>query len=215
MPAPIYQMMMRSGVNAGKAYPLEQEETLVGRDLANDITIPDPEVSRRHARFVMRDESVFIEDLGSTNGTFLNGERISTAQQLRLGDVVTLGENVSMVFEKFVPEEEVTMATPEIEKTPPPVFREHQQVPESYQPPAEPGAFQQPEAVAPHPVPQQPSQLAEEEEEVKRGLPTWLIILIIAIVIIVVVIAITMFFMPASWWCAIDIFDLLQGCPVQ
>lgn len=216
MPGPTYQLMMRSGVKAGKSYPVDQEETLIGRDLANDIAVPDPEVSRRHARFLMREDSVFIEDLGSTNGTFLNGERISTTQQLRLGDIVTLGENVSMVFEKFTPEEDMTMVTPDIEKTPPPTVKEKEPEAVAYQPPAQPAVFQQPVAAAPRAVaPVQPEPLDEEvEEEIKRGMPTWLIILILAIVIIVVIIAVTMFFMPASWWCAIDIFNLLEGCPI-
>jgi hypothetical protein len=218
MPAPTYQLTMRSGEETGKAFPLEQEETLVGRDLANDITAPDPEVSRRHARFMMRDDSVFVEDLGSTNGTFLNGERISAPQQLRLGDVITLGENVSMVFEKFTPGEEETMITPEIEKTPPPVYREQeperQPVADVYRQPVEPSIFQEPAAGVPRPVAPPPRQMVEEDEE-RRGLPAWLIILIIAIVIVVFVIAVTMFFMPASWWCAIDIFNLLEGCPIQ
>lgn len=216
MPGPTFQLMMRSGVKAGKSYPLEQEETLIGRDLANDIAVPDPEVSRRHARFLMREDSVFIEDLGSTNGTFLNAERISTPQQLRLGDIVTLGENVSMVFEKFMPEEDMTMVTPDIEKTPPPAVIEKEPEAAAYQPPAQPEAFQRPAAAAPRVVAPVQSEPVEEEaeEEKKRGLPTWLIILILAIVIILVIIAVTMFFMPASWWCAIDIFNLLQGCPL-
>ncbi|MGB5986414.1 MAG: FHA domain-containing protein, partial [Desulfobacterales bacterium] len=91
MTATLFQLTMRSGPVPGKTFLLEKEESMVGRDLANDITITDPEVSRRHARFLMRDDNVFIEDLGSTNGTFLNGERISSPQQLRKGDVITFG----------------------------------------------------------------------------------------------------------------------------
>ncbi len=51
MPAPNFQMTMRLGATPGKTYPLDKEETLVGRELVNDIALSDPEVSRRHARF--------------------------------------------------------------------------------------------------------------------------------------------------------------------
>ena len=100
MAAPIFQLTMRSGPTPGKVFPLEKQEILLGRDLANEIAISDPEVSRRHARFLMQEDNVIIEDLGSTNGTFLNGQRIASPQQLRAGDVVTLGENIVMVFDR-------------------------------------------------------------------------------------------------------------------
>jgi pSer/pThr/pTyr-binding forkhead associated (FHA) protein len=200
MADPIYQITVRSGPEPGKTFPLEREEVFMGRDLANDITISDPEVSRRHARFIMQDDNVMLEDLGSTNGTFLNGERISTPQQLRPGDVITLGENIVMVIEKshYDPDATVVSATaaqPEEAQPQPSKQR-------SYQPPAEPAPYQQP-----RPAPQRTS-------EMKKGLPTWLIIMIIAIVVVACVIAVTLYFMPASWWCAIT-FDMLEGCPIQ
>ena len=49
MAAPIFQLTMRSGPTPGKVFPLEKQEILLGRDLANEIAISDPEVSRRHA----------------------------------------------------------------------------------------------------------------------------------------------------------------------
>ena len=101
MAAPSFQLTMRSGPTPGKAFPLEKEEILLGRDLANDIPISDPEISRRHARFVMQGESILVEDLGSTNGTFLNGQRVSSPQQLRAGDVITLGEDIVLAVEQM------------------------------------------------------------------------------------------------------------------
>jgi len=231
MSANKFQATMRSGPMPGKTFPIENEEAIVGRDLANDIVISDPEVSRRHARFYIRDENVFVEDMGSTNGTFLNGERISSPQQLRNGDVVTLGESVVLVFEKITEEPADTVAVPPEEATdspiadafpdeglPPPPPQPHFE-PETYQPPADTGYYRQDGPKQPSPEEEEPSVplMSIREEQKKKakqgGLPTWMIILIVAIVVIVCVIAVTLWFMPASWWCAIT-FDALAGCPL-
>lgn len=209
MAAQPYELKMRSGPNPGMTFPLEQEEILLGRDLANDITIGDPEVSRRHARFFMRDDNFFVEDLGSTNGTFLNGERISSPKQLRVGDVITLGENVVLVFEKPSVDLDATTVTP-------PAAREEELMPAAPQPQYEEVKQPQSQAVYERTLYEEPEVSEEPVRPVKRGksgMPTWLLIMIIAIVILACVIAVTLYFMPASWWCAVT-FDMLEGCPV-
>ena len=62
----------------------------VGRDGA-DLEIDDPKISRRHAKFRSVDGGLEVEDLGSTNGTFVAGERIEGTVQLKNGDSVRLG----------------------------------------------------------------------------------------------------------------------------
>lgn len=217
MPTPKFQLMMLAGATPGKVFFIEQEETLAGRDLANDIVVSDPEVSRRHARFLMREDSVFVEDLGSTNGTFLNGERISSPKQLRLGDAITFGENITLAFEKVPEDVDATLITPDIEKTPPPFRLEEEPLQEPSKPRAEPFMYEQPQPAPQRPVSVPTSEFPVEEirQRRRRGMPAWLIILLIAIVVVLCVIAVTMYFMPASWWCAIDIFGLLEGCPIQ
>ncbi len=217
MAAPIFQLTMRSGPTPGKTYPLEKQEVLLGRDLVNDIAVSDPEISRRHARFLMQEDNVIIEDLGSTNGTFLNGQRISSPQQLRTGDVITFGENVVMVFEKSTYDPDATVVASGMDSTvQPPAPKQEQPAPQqpaygvippqqqAPQPTPQP-AYQQPPAQQPMPMPRPKAK--------KKGLPTWLIILIIAIVVIACVIAVTLYFMPASWWCALT-FNMLEGCPI-
>ena len=210
MVAPSFQLTMRSGPTPGKTFPLEREEIHLGRDLANEIAISDPEISRRHARFFLRDENIYVEDLGSTNGTFLNGERISTPQQLRSGDVITFGENIVVVFEKAIYDSDATV----VASHEPPTFQPRKPEPQYSQPAPEPVVYQQPQpqvqSVVEYP-PQEPMPSAVKPK--KGGLPTWLIILIVAIVVILCVIAVTLYFMPASWWCAIT-FDMLEGCPL-
>lgn len=61
----------------------------IGRDLTNDIVINDAEISRRHARLISQAGGYVLEDLGSTNGTFINGQRLASPYILRPGETVT------------------------------------------------------------------------------------------------------------------------------
>ncbi len=66
-------------------------EVSLGRERSCDVVLDDPLVSRRHARLRFRDGSWILHDLGSTNGTFLNGLRVGRCQ-LRAGDRLDLGD---------------------------------------------------------------------------------------------------------------------------
>ena len=68
-----------------------------GRSGDIDLTLRDPEVSRRHARFESRNGVVFVDDLGSSNGTFLNGRRVTEAIEVREGDAVDAGTTRMLV----------------------------------------------------------------------------------------------------------------------
>jgi pSer/pThr/pTyr-binding forkhead associated (FHA) protein len=75
---------------------LSEDPALIGRDPQCDIQLPDHSISRRHARVVFQYEDFVLEDLDSTNGTFVNGIRIVKCV-LRQKDTIHLG-NVKMVF---------------------------------------------------------------------------------------------------------------------
>jgi hypothetical protein len=75
----------------GDSVELPLGETLIGRDTACTLRFNDPSVSRRHVRFVRRQEDVFIEDLASTNGTRVNARLITGPLRIHDGDVVTIG----------------------------------------------------------------------------------------------------------------------------
>jgi len=94
-----YQMIMRTGPTPGKVFELNKNELYIGRDVSNDIVANDSEVSRKHARIVLQAGGFVLEDLGSTNGTFVNGQRLMGPHVLRPGEVIMLGENVSLAFE--------------------------------------------------------------------------------------------------------------------
>ncbi|MCZ7574818.1 MAG: FHA domain-containing protein [Ardenticatenaceae bacterium] len=82
-----------TGLPEGRQYPMGSITTL-GRDLANDITIADSFASSRHARIEQREGRFWLEDLGSTNGTHLNGAQLAPYDPVPLdpGDVISIGQ---------------------------------------------------------------------------------------------------------------------------
>ncbi|MEA2398277.1 MAG: hypothetical protein QOK25_1833 [Thermoleophilaceae bacterium] len=85
------------GPNAGQDLDVERP-AVIGRDPASaGLTLTDPEASRRHASVIPEGQALNIEDLGSTNGTFVNGERIDSARVLVRGDRLRIGTTVMEV----------------------------------------------------------------------------------------------------------------------
>jgi hypothetical protein len=94
-----FQLIMRSGPTPGASYALEGDQIDIGRDSTNEIVINDAEISRRHARLTFQGGKYVLEDLGSTNGTFVNGQRLAGPRVLKSGEVVSFGEQIVMIFE--------------------------------------------------------------------------------------------------------------------
>ena len=63
----------------------------IGRSKQSGISLHDSEVSRRHARLAAHDGTLFVEDLESRNGTFLNGRRVTESIEVREGDAIDVG----------------------------------------------------------------------------------------------------------------------------
>ncbi|WP_223643111.1 GGDEF domain-containing protein [Corallococcus sp. EGB] len=82
------------GPELGKKYVLEETEFTIGRDQHNHIVVDLDNVSRRHARIWGRQGKMFVEDLQSTNGTYLNDREVLQAQPLRSGDLVKVGGSI-------------------------------------------------------------------------------------------------------------------------
>ena len=79
----------------GRRVPLQVGENILGREPEDGINLDSPTVSRRHARISISGTEAVVEDLGSKNGTFVGGEPVSTAVQLKDGDEIRTG---SVVF---------------------------------------------------------------------------------------------------------------------
>ena len=80
-------------LSEGEEHVLDSSLLTVGRDPENGLPLPsDDFVSTHHARVEPRSDGVWIEDLGSTNGTFVNGDRLTRPHLLRPGDVIRIGQ---------------------------------------------------------------------------------------------------------------------------
>ncbi len=74
-----FSLAVISGPDAGKIYPLDRARTVIGRSGA-DLVLNDTEISRKHCAVEVRDERVVLIDLGSTNGTFVDEEKVTESQ---------------------------------------------------------------------------------------------------------------------------------------
>jgi len=78
----------------GTDFELNSSQLTIGRGRQNDVALSsDDYASARHARFEPRQDGVWVQDLGSTNGTFLNGTRLERPRRLTNGDIVRVGES--------------------------------------------------------------------------------------------------------------------------
>jgi pSer/pThr/pTyr-binding forkhead associated (FHA) protein len=94
---PRFALRFISGKYQGGEYPLaEGQEIIIGRSSELDMVLVEEMVSRKHARIALADGTISIEDLGSTNGTFVNGEKVQQGT-LREGDRVLIGTNILKV----------------------------------------------------------------------------------------------------------------------
>ncbi len=88
------KLQVVSGPNAGQSVPLGDEPILLGRGTDASIRLDDDYVSTRHARFATNGEQWFVEDVGSTNGTYLGSQRITSPVPVGIGLQVRLGKTV-------------------------------------------------------------------------------------------------------------------------
>lgn len=93
-------LVIRRGPDLNGMYRIGQQDvTTLGREVGNDIIINDPEVSRFHLRISRGPGGLTLQDLGTTNGTFVHNQRLTMPYLLRPGDVIGLGESILLSYE--------------------------------------------------------------------------------------------------------------------
>ncbi len=146
---PTFKLTLLQGPTPGQVYELIQTSFTIGRDANNAIVIQGTGVSRNHAELTRQGNSYSIQDLGSSNGTFVNGQRVASPHVLKSGDQIKLGQSVELAFEAAAPAPLQTLLEPEL--TGPAT------------PPAAPGATvvsKAPAAPGPRPAPPPPAAAA-------------------------------------------------------
>src|SRR5512139_3285815 len=92
------KLIVHSGPTPGQEFSLDQPELVIGREPASGIHLDTPLVSRRHAHITRHNDDYTIEDLGSRNGTYVNGQKIEAPRLLKDGDRIEFGPDVRLAF---------------------------------------------------------------------------------------------------------------------
>jgi hypothetical protein len=95
IPAVMGLLWVKEGPRRGKYYPIKHG-TVIGRK-EGSLILDDPKVSSRHAKFTIEDEDFVIWDLGTSNGTMVNGRKIREATSLVENDLIKIGESVFVI----------------------------------------------------------------------------------------------------------------------
>jgi pSer/pThr/pTyr-binding forkhead associated (FHA) protein len=98
-----FKLSVRQGPRPNLVFELDKPSYVIGREAGNDLVIEDPQVSRRHAQLTQQGNSYLIEDIGSTNGTFVNGKRVTAPTLLANGDMLGLADTVIIAVQVSLP----------------------------------------------------------------------------------------------------------------
>lgn len=183
-----FQFVMRSGPTPGATYPLEGDQLTIGRDSNNGVVINDSEISRKHARLTFQGGKYVLDDLGSTNGTFVNGQRLAGPVVLKSGDVVSLGEQIVLMFDVLSVDAGAT------------VISSRKSAPAPVVPPPAPAPVAAP----------QPQNYSTPMTPTKKNnlLP---ILIIAGVLMVICVCAVAVWYIDQNYlWCTI--FPFLTGC---
>jgi pSer/pThr/pTyr-binding forkhead associated (FHA) protein len=191
---------MHSGPTPGKTFPLEGDVLTIGREASNQIAINDAEISRKHSQLVLQGGKYVLTDLGSTNGTFVNGQRVTGQHVLQPGEVISLGEQISLLFEAVtVSDPNATMLSA---GKPPAAARSAPRSRPQPQPEPQPAAYA-------GQVPAGPAPVAAAPAAQKNNTP--LIIGIGCVVLLCLCIVALFGIDQLNMWCSIS-FNMIPGC---
>ena len=149
-----FKLSVRQGPRPNLVFELDQDSYTIGREAGNSIVIEDAQISRRHASLMRQGSTYLIEDMGSTNGTYVNGRRITAPVLLANNDLIGLADTVVLVVQlPLVSGEDATVVS-EAHTPPPgvpptlPAF-----APPQAQPAAQPQSAARPQTAAPTSAP--------------------------------------------------------------
>ncbi|HOU12137.1 MAG TPA: FHA domain-containing protein [Anaerolineae bacterium] len=198
-------LIVTEGPNQGQSYALQEMICTLGRTADNTVVIDSPRISRHHTQIRLLPEGAIVEDMGSTNGTWLNNRRLTSPQRLMPGDIIGLADYVTFRFEV---EEEVwteklipampgapTQVMDDVYSTPvPPPPRGYQepyrQYAEPETPPFVPAQSAPPAALQPIVAPR-----------AKR--PQWVYIVVAILLVLICIcaaVAVYLWFAPVEFW---------------
>ncbi|MCB0016050.1 MAG: FHA domain-containing protein, partial [Anaerolineales bacterium] len=141
------RLVIEQGPEPEKRFTLGNAPQTIGRSANNGIVINDAEISRRHAQITPQGDGYVLEDLGSTNGTFVNGIRLNHPMALKHGDSVEFGDTVRLRYWAAGMASEIVYSpaddvpTPALPPEPVPVYAEPGSLPDSM-PAAPPPTFE-------------------------------------------------------------------------
>ena len=110
------KLVCLSGMNKGEEYELSPGENMIGRSEKNDICVFDKKASRHHCKVIVEGDSLFVEDLNSTNGLRLNNNFITGKKNLKVGDHIRLGQTVFLVSNCKARMDDDTTASSQLKK---------------------------------------------------------------------------------------------------
>jgi predicted component of type VI protein secretion system len=181
-------LVMSQGPQPGQTFMLDRDWLTVGRDPSNDIVINDPQVSRQHLRITRQGQMVVIEDLGSTNGSFANGVRLTGPHVMSNGDVIGLGDGVTLTYYEVGIAADIaeTVVGHPGSAVPPPPGSTPALAPQMPGTPPPAAAQQIPPAYTLSPSPPPPPAMFPEEGRRRGGL-TWVLIIVGIMMLLVIV----------------------------
>jgi predicted component of type VI protein secretion system len=102
-------LIMRQGPRLNQVFELTKDVYTIGREAGNDIMVEDSQISRHHARLTRQGNSYVVEDLGSTNGAFVNGRRVSAPILLSNGDMLGFADTIVFAVQVQSPMSDATV----------------------------------------------------------------------------------------------------------
>ncbi len=188
-------LIVREGADEGETYRLQEMVCTLGRSADNTIVLDSSQISRHHAQIRLMRSGTILEDLGSTNGTFLNEQPVTHPRQLKPGDLIRLADYIVLEYAVLPGSATAKMQPGTTEAVaPPPRYAPHSDIDE-----AEAPAF----STSSNVPPTTPPAVTQAEERTGGRRPAWLYTVIGILVVLIclcLATAVFLWFAPVAFW---------------